>query len=363
MDAMGLPDDLWRHHRDLALECSRQMEPSDQRHLAVPPPYCNAYCLDNNSSGLSSHGTQQQQRGRRTSFGYPSVTFKVTSREDGHLYCLRRFDSVKSVSPKIAAAVSDEHPGIVPFYRCLVGPRAVVFFVHHYVPGARTLQERLFVLGGRQPLSEPVLWSCIAQLVSAVATIHGNNLAVRTLRLPHILSQTDSTSSRLRLRLNCLGIIDALEFESRKHVADLQREDIRDLGRLILSLATGTEIASGTDEETVGNCEAFLAQNYSRELHNLTMTLIRSVPRPPSIVDVSRAIAQRSFDEQDAVYRSLDRSERALSAEYESGRVLRLLLKLGFVNERPEFGPNRRWSQSGDCYMLKLFRDYGRYTS
>ena len=37
-----------------------------------------------------------------------------------------------------------------------------------------------------------------------------------------------------------------------------------------------------------------------------------------------------------------------------------MLLKLGFINERPEFGPNRRWQQSGDCYLLTLFRDYGK---
>jgi PAB-dependent poly(A)-specific ribonuclease subunit 3 len=57
---------------------------------------------------------------------------------------------------------------------------------------------------------------------------------------------------------------------------------------------------------------------------------------------------------------TLDRTEAALSAEYESGRVLRLLLMMGFVNERPELGMNRRWTESGDCYVLKLFRDYGK---
>jgi Pan3 Pseudokinase domain len=90
------------------------------------------------------------------------------------------------------------------------------------------------------------------------------------------------------------------------------------------------------------------------------MTLIMSQPRPPSIQDISRAIAAaRTFDEQDAAYRAYDRTERALAGEYESGRAFRLLLKLGFINERPELGPNRRWTQSGDCYVLTLFRDYG----
>ena len=404
LHSLGLSDDLWRHYRDLAWEASvRQMDPNDPRHKAVPLPYCNAYCLDsastsssnNNcssststttttttttttqathalSSLSSSFSSQGKRRGasftntsttsRRSSFGYPSATFQVISREDGHWYCLRRFDSVKSVSPRIAAAVSDrwsqctpvqEHPAIVPLYQCFVAQRAV-FFVHHYIPGARSLEERL----AGQPLSEPVVWSCIVQLVSALHTIHANGLAARTLDPQHVLATTDSTASRLRLRLNCMGIVDALEFEARKPVADLQQEDIRNLGRLIVALATGGGGADLSDADTLTRCDAFLAQNYSRELHNLAMTLIRSTPRPPSILDISRAIAVRSLEEHDAAYRAVDRTEAALSAEYESGRALRLLLKLSFMTERPELGPNRRWSQSGDCYVLSLFRDF-----
>merc|ERR1711865_632763 len=87
------------------------------------------------------------------------------------------------------------------------------------------------------------------------------------------------------------------------------------------------------------------------------LTLIRS-QNPPSILDVSRVLSGRLMDELDSTQLSLLRTEKALSGEYESGRALRLLLKLGFVNERPENGGNRRWSQSGDCYVLTLFRDY-----
>lgn len=353
--SLGVSDELWRYYREMSLESMRQMDPYDPLHKAIPPPYCNAYCLD---------APHQRGKGRSIFFGYPSVTFQVTNREDGYLYCLRRFDSVRSVSPKIAISVSElwngcaavqEHPGIVPFYQCFVAQRAV-FFVHQYVPKAHSLKE---LLVGGTTLSENILWSCITQLVAAIRTIHRNNLAVRTIRLQYVLSTTDWTNSRLRLRLGCLGVVDALEFESRKHVSDLQTEDMRDFGRLILSLASGTEITATTESNTLARCAAFLAQNYSRELNNLVVTLIRSRPHPPSIMEVSQAIAQYCFDEQDAAYRSFDRIDRSLSAEFESGRALRLLLKLGFINERPEYGPNRRWAHSGDCYVLTLFRDYG----
>lgn len=54
------------------------------------------------------------------------------------MYAVRRFDNVRCVSPRIAEAVMkkwttaaavEEHPGVVPLYRCFVAQRAL-FFVH-----------------------------------------------------------------------------------------------------------------------------------------------------------------------------------------------------------------------------------------
>jgi hypothetical protein len=135
LHSLGVTDAHWRYHRELALETCRQMDPTDPRHQAVPSPYCNAYCLE------------PPKKTGRSSFGYPSGTFLVTNREDGKLYCLKRFDSVRSVSAKIASAVSDQwrsmpnqHPGTAALFQCFVAQRAV-FFVHEYIPGARTLLE------------------------------------------------------------------------------------------------------------------------------------------------------------------------------------------------------------------------------
>jgi Pan3 Pseudokinase domain len=47
-----------------------------------------------------------------------------------------------------------------------------------------------------------------------------------------------------------------------------------------------------------------------------------------------------------------------LHNEYDNGRVLRLLLKLNAVNERPEHHGSATWSETGDRYLLMLFRDY-----
>jgi PAB-dependent poly(A)-specific ribonuclease subunit 3 len=44
--------------------------------------------------------------------------------------------------------------------------------------------------------------------------------------------------------------------------------------------------------------------------------------------------------------------------EIENGRAARLMMKLATINERPEFEGDRAWSENGERYMLKLFRDY-----
>jgi PAB-dependent poly(A)-specific ribonuclease subunit 3 len=50
--------------------------------------------------------------------------------------------------------------------------------------------------------------------------------------------------------------------------------------------------------------------------------------------------------------------ESELAKELENGRLLRLLVKLGFVNERPDGDMDTEWAETGDRYILKLFRDY-----
>jgi len=359
LDAMAIPNDLWRHFHGLSLESTRQMEATDPRHKAIPMPFTNGFCLDDMGEGNTTAGL------RSTFFGYPSSTFQVTNTEDGNLYCLRRFESCRCVSPKIAAMVTErwtssavvvEHPAVAPLYRCFLQQRAV-FFLHQFVPGARTLQERL-----AGPLAEPAIWSCVCQLLSALRAVHGAGLAVRAMQLQHVLTTSDSVGSRLRVRLGSVGIVDALEFETRRNVIDLQKKDVRDLGCLILSMGTGTEVTMKTlDPARLRQCESTMSASYSRDLVGLALTLVKSAPDPPTVGEISKAVSFRLLDEQNLSHQALDRTEHAVATEYDAGRYLRLLLKLGFINERPEFGQDRRWSESGECYVLKLFRDYGGY--
>ena len=226
----------------------------------------------------------------------------------------------------------------------------------HLIQGAVTFRERFFNNESSRsgiPLPESFIWSCLTQLVSAILAVHGSNLAVRTLQLNHILCTQEGclgASSRglygipkVRLRINCIGVIDVLEFETRKTIEELQREDMRALGCLLLSMTTGTEVSvsdvyrNNTQQQQsmfLDQYLGFVRQNYSRDLRQLIETLLNPTLPPPPIRNISASMAARVFEEMDGIHSSMDQMHDAMMGVYESGRALRLMLKLAFVNER-----------------------------
>jgi len=172
------------------------------------------------------------------------------------------------------------------------------------------------------------------------------------------------------LRINCVGIIDVLEFEARKGLEELQIVDMRALGCILLSMTTGTEInvndifnrnnTSQQQAQILMEYFQFVQTNYSREMYILIHSLLNPNVPPSNIRTIAASLAMRAFDELDVAYDCIDERHGSLTGIYESGRALRLMMKLAFVNERPEFGIDANWSESGDCYILKLFRDFGK---
>jgi len=405
---------LWKLYRQRNILATQAMPPDDNRYLALPPNFAHGYCLDSSSSTTRSS--------TRSSFGYPTATYKVVSLDDGRIYCLRRIDNVKCVNNSIALAISQawnsatfqkesdiddhhyetmqgqrhsriqpndgkhhavvQHPGIVRLYKCWFhSQNRAVFFLHEYYAGAVTLAEWVQLRqDSHSIMPEYILWNILTQLVSAVRAVHKGNLACRTLELNHILVTPDLSNGiradapldpksqfilplatkRIRVRINCIGVVDALEYEARKSLIDLQRKDLRDLGHVILSLATGCP--KFIEPSILIQYEGFMRQHYSSKLCDYTMALMKLDFAPvPTIDPVCRWLTNHSFDEMDAYHAIADTMDETLATEFESSRVLRLMLKLAFINERPEFGVDPRWSESGDNYILKLFRDYGRY--
>ena len=390
-NTLSLPSEEYHHYRELTLQSQAEMIPNDERHKEVPTSFVRAYCLDEHQNSNNNNSNNQQNSNNtatRSSFGYPTRLFRVTSTSDGNLYCLRRMDSIRCVSHKIVQTVMHQwlsnpsgrdkttssggfdHPGIVRWYKCFISQRAV-FFVHNYHAGAVTFKERFFNTPRGEngvPLPESFIWSCFTQLVSAIAAVHGSNLAVRTLQLNHILCTQEGSSGviksnsgpfglpRIRLRINCVGIADIVEFEARKTLEELQRDDMRSLGCILLSMTTGSEITM-TDIYRGNNAQQqgqilipyfdFVRQNYSRELFVLIDSLLNPAVPPQTIRGVASSMAMRAFEELDEAHTCIDKMDGSLMGIYESGRALRLLLKLAFVNERPEFGIDKNWSESG----------------
>lgn len=50
--------------------------------------------------------------------------------------------------------------------------------------------------------------------------------------------------------------------------------------------------------------------------------------------------------------------ESELCKEFDNGRLLRILAKISFITERPEYHLDPKWAETGDRYLIKLFRDY-----
>ena len=77
-----------------------------------------------------------------------------------------------------------------------------------------------------------------------------------------------------------------------------------------------------------------------------------------NVDDLAKNIASHSLINFNASLHYQDTIENELTKELENGRIVRLLCKLGFINERPEYDHDPRWGDTGDRHNLKLFRDY-----
>ncbi len=79
----------------------------------------------------------------------------------------------------------------------------------------------------------------------------------------------------------CIAVVVVARLSTRQ-VSDLQRQDMVDLGNLILALACRHPVSASSR----GDSLAFMSQHYSPELHNLAASL---VSKPPTVFEVCMA--------------------------------------------------------------------------
>ncbi|KAI9325132.1 hypothetical protein BDR26DRAFT_879981 [Obelidium mucronatum] len=294
-------------------------------------------------------------------FGFPTSVYKAISSVDGRPYVLRRIEGFRLLSETAMSSIEGwrriNHASIVSVREAFTtksfGDNSLVF-VYDYHPLSTTLSAKYFVVSPLRPgvklgVPEKSLWSYIIQISSAIKTLHSAGLAARILEPSKIL-----VTGKNRVRLNCCGIFDMINFDGGKNTLQFQQDDLVNFGRLIVSLACGSLAAVHNLPKSL----EYISRQYSIDLKNVILLLLSKRSNYKSIDEVLTMIMPRILQEANSANSYNDILESELMKETENGRVVRLLAKLGFINERPEFDMDPSWSETGDRYLLKLFRDY-----
>ncbi|XP_067134771.1 PAN2-PAN3 deadenylation complex subunit pan3 isoform X3 [Centruroides vittatus] len=334
---------------------------------------------------------------KSNTFGFVTSVYKATNMKTGVHYCLRRIHGFRLTNTKFIAVVDMwkklQHSNLVHlrevFTTKAFGDHSIVF-VYDYHPGADTLMNQYFSHTSLSPINgflpglytgdglsrsysqtksglnnlrqhagllpESLIWAYIVQLSSVLRTIHAAGLACRAFEPSKIL-----ITGKSRLRLNCCGICDVLGFDanqpnSKTLLPHFQQEDLAAFGKVVLALACNSLAA--VQRQNLQTSMELVTRNYSADLRNLILYLLSTQTRARSINDIMPMIGARFYTQLDAAQMRSDVIENELAKEVENGRLFRLLVKLGTINERSEYSMDPTWSETGDRYLLKLFRDY-----
>ncbi|WVR04775.1 hypothetical protein IAU60_001787 [Kwoniella sp. DSM 27419] len=298
---------------------------------------------------------------------HPAPVYKALSSVDGNMYCLRRIEGYKLVNEAAFGSVDTwrrmRHPNIVGLREAFTTKAFndnSLILVYDYHPLATTVWEEHLAVPAhgdptapppqrKYPIPERVLWSYITQIANALKAIHSSNLAVRNLDPSKVL-----ITGKNRIRLNGCGVWDVLAHDANTPMGVYQQEDLVSFGKLIISMCCDFFQPGQHPNIPLEHIQ----RNYSADVRNLVIFLI-SKPSPVKNIDEAlKLMGPRILNELDAMQNYADTLESEIGAEMENGRIVRLLTKLGFINERAEFELDPRWSDTGDRYILKLFRDY-----
>ncbi|KAI9370555.1 hypothetical protein BJX61DRAFT_535561 [Aspergillus egyptiacus] len=297
-------------------------------------------------------------------FGYPSWIYKAQSSKDGNYYALRRLEGFRLTNEKAIRSVqawkrvfSGSMVTVHDAFTSRSFQDSSLIFVTDYHPLAKTLAEQHLGAGSRfqnrqnSHVPEQVLWGYMTQIANALKTIHSNGLAARVIEPSKIL-----LTGRNRVRLNACAIMDVVQFEAQRSVADLQRQDLVHFGQLILTLGANQPSVMHNPAKSMEH----FTRLYSPQLKTTVMWLLGATQKDQerNIDLFITGISSQLMSTFDSALQLDDQLTFDLGRELENGRLVRLLTKLNFVNERPEYEHDRQWSENGERFYLKIFRDY-----
>lgn len=297
--------------------------------------------------------------------GYHSWVYKAQSSNNGNFFVLRRIEgfrltnelAIRSVQPW-KHVVSASVVRIVDVFTNRGFGDSSLFVVTDYHPLSKTLAEHHNVGHGRHvrgrnsmdQVSEMTLWSYLTQLASGLKTIHNNGLAARVLDTSKIL-----VTGKNRVRLNGCAVLDVVQYEATTSLVQLQTQDLVNLGLTILSIGANVADAGQNFARAMDQFKRF----YKPDLQQAIVWLYSAQQHQDRTIDqFLTQISSQMMASFDAALHADDALHTDLAREVENARLVRLLTKLNYINERPEFEHDSQWAENGERFFLKLFRDY-----
>ena len=150
--------------------------------------------------------------------------------------------------------------------------------------------------------------------------------------------------------------MDVVRFDQHATPAELRLRDLQDFGYLLLALGANNPDAAHAPAKAMDQLKRHYAQT---SIQTAIHWLCSALHNPDRTIDAFiREISGEAIMAFDSSMHLEDHLVSNLSRELENARLFRLLAKLGFINERMEYNHDPQWSENGERYFLKLFRDY-----
>ncbi|KAJ2394703.1 PAB-dependent poly(A)-specific ribonuclease subunit 3 [Coemansia sp. RSA 2603] len=283
-------------------------------------------------------------------------TIKAQSIVDGNHYCLHRVNVASSATSFALHAVDTwkavQNPGIARVHEAFTtrafGDNSLII-VYDYKPLSLSLKTK--IVDAHVPVPETFLWTLVLQLASALRSIHSAGLAVNLLNVSTVILSTTN-----RVYINSCGLSDVLSLWGRGNVNAAQQSDLHSIGQIL-----GTLLGNSQDNiiSIQGQPPVIMpGPSYSTDFKELFGYLNGRLTPVIAIDDILRLAGSRIFNELDAVRRDADLLHSSLRLEMGNGRLVRLMCKINFITERAENDMDPEWSETGDRYLIKLFRDF-----
>lgn len=304
------------------------------------------------------------------SFGYTSMVYKCMSNEDGKLYTMRRLQNVPITSASVLKSVKKwkklDCANCVKVYDVFT-TRAFndnsLILIYDYYPMSLTLLENHFMsFPGKNPdlITEDCLWNYTTQLLNAIIEVNKLGFNIGSLDPSKII-----LTNKGRIRLSALSIDTILKdvkksnendkeilTEKEKEFVNHEAQDLLALGKLIFFLAKSTSFVQTKSE----NPKDIISElKYSKKFIEMLMYLF---DENPTFDSFQTLVSPMILKIMNGLQNSSDVMESALTSELENARLVRLFAKLDFICERPEVVKDGSWSETGERYPIKLFKDY-----